>query len=130
MQKNSVAVECNKTLQEAGYSTEFICRDTSLDDRDKAFRRFAFGEARIMLATDTVSRSFDVPETRIVVHFDIPFSENRVDPCFKLFLCRSSRAGRFGRSGIVLVLLESKEKFQAYKRISEYFGFSIKAIKH
>lgn len=101
-----------------------------MEIREQAFRRFAFGESRIMLATDVVSRSFDVPEIRIVVNFDIPFGGNRVDPCFKLFLCRSTRAGRFGRSGLVLTLIETEEVFRAYKRIGGYFGFSVKSIEH
>lgn len=129
-QRNDTAQESYQKLQEAGYSAEVICRDTPLDSRDKAFRRFVLGESRVMLATDTVSRSLDVPETRIVVHFDIPFDGNRMNPSCKLFLNRSTRAGRFGRNGIVLTMLESKEMYDAYKRIGEYFQFGFKPIHH
>lgn len=116
-------------LQEAGYSIEFICRDTSLEDRKESFNRFAYGNAKVLLTTDMLSRGIDIPQLKIVVNVDIPYAANRTDPCFKLFLSRCSRAGRLGRSGIVFTLIDSQESFNSYRRIASYFGFSVKSVK-
>lgn len=129
-QKNETAKEIFNQFQQDGYPVALICRDMPTEAREIEFKRFVYGDTKVLFATDAVSRSLDVTETRIVVHFDLPFAFNQIDPCFKLFLCRSTRAGRFGREGLVLTLIDSDETYTAYNRIAMYYKFNTQQLKH
>lgn len=79
------------------------------DKRDQALQKFCQGVFKILIASDTVSRGFDLQHVRCVINFDVPSSH-------KNYVHRANRAGRQGRCGIVITLSTSQD----YKRL-EYF---------
>lgn len=128
-QKNETAIEFSKLFRDNGFDIELICREMTWEDRELAYKRFSFGNSKILFATDTIATSLNVDATKIVVHFDLPYAANRDDPCYKLFLNRSTRSGRFGQNGLVLTLIDSNKTFETYKCIAKYYGFEVKSIQ-
>lgn len=70
--------------------------------RNTAVSRFRAGKVSILVVTDVAARGIDIPLLDNVVHFDFPAKP-------KLFVHRSGRAARMGRSGTSYALLTRDE---------------------
>ena len=70
--------------------------------RNTAVARFRAGKVSILVVTDVAARGIDIPLLDNVVHFDFPAKP-------KLFVHRSGRAARMGRSGTSYALLTRDE---------------------
>lgn len=90
------------------------------EQREKQLLYFR-GTSNVMIATNVCARGIDVPEVRIVVHFDLACQANGLDPCNKMYLYRSCRAGRCGKRGFAITLLS--QPFSTYQKLSKHFGF-------
>ena len=66
----------------------------------------------------------DVEQVTIVVNFDLPMDQNRQADC-ETYLHRIGRAGRFGKSGIAINLVDSSHAMQLCKDIEKHFGKKI-----
>lgn len=126
-QKNETAIQLSRLFQDDGFRIALICRDITLQERERAFKQFSFGNSNILFATDTVSTTLSVDQTKIVVNFDLPYAADRDAPCYKLFLHRSTRAGRFDKPGLVLTFIDSEKDFNSYKCIAKYYDFEVKS---
>lgn len=69
----------------------------SKQERSKARQAMLTGKVRVLLATDLAARGLDLPGLTYVVNFDLP--EN-----WSVYLHRSGRTGRMGKSGTCLTL--------------------------
>ncbi|KAK9865158.1 hypothetical protein WJX84_010261 [Apatococcus fuscideae] len=70
--------------------------------RNTAVSRFRAGKVSLLVVTDVAARGIDIPLLDNVVHFDFPSKP-------KLFVHRSGRAARMGRSGTSYALLTKDE---------------------
>jgi superfamily II DNA/RNA helicase len=43
------------------------------EERDKTMQKFRNQEINVLITTDLLSRGIDVPETELVINFDVPF---------------------------------------------------------
>ena len=79
----------------------------SVEERDETMQKFRNQEINVLITTNLLSRGIDVPETELVINFDVPFlkinKEIQADP--ETYLHRIGRAGRFGRPGVALTIL-------------------------
>lgn len=86
-----------------------------------------YGTKKVIVATDLIRRGVDIPNMKIVVNYDLPFT-NGTEPSMKVYLHRSGRTGRFGKHGIIVTLIDSQQSFEAYKKIAQSFNFEPKQI--
>ncbi len=68
------------------------------DDRERALIKFRNGSHRILITTDLASRGLDIPEIEIVIHYQLPTTENA-------FIHRNGRTARMNAQGVSYLLL-------------------------
>lgn len=78
----------------------------------------------MLLTTDVSARGLDVPDTKVVVNYDLPHSADMMHPNHKLFLSRITRAGRMSE-GLALSLLDEQEQ-ALFKQLTTYYAFTPK----
>ena len=69
-------------------------------------QKFRLQKINVLITTNMIARGVDVPETELVINFDVPSyrdkNSTKADPA--TYLHRIGRAGRFGRPGIALTI--------------------------
>ena len=85
-------------MQENNFSVSCIYGDMPQDDRNKVMESFRYGETRVLITTDILSRGIDVQQVSLVMNFDIP---NEIET----YIHRIGRSGRFGRKGMAINLI-------------------------
>lgn len=85
-----------------GYSADALHGDMSQALRDRVMDRFRKRKLQLLIATDVAARGLDVDDLSHVIHYQLPD-----DP--EVYIHRSGRTGRAGKTGMSLSLLESKE---------------------
>lgn len=75
----------------AAKAVEFSSLNTSME-RSAALTAFASGEAKLLVASDAMTRGMDLPSVAAVVNYDAP-----VYP--KTYVHRAGRTARAGRAG-------------------------------
>jgi ATP-dependent RNA helicase DDX19/DBP5 len=60
-----------------------------------------------LIATDLLSRGFDLQTLKLVINFDVPSKQSL--PEYETYMHRIGRTGRFGSSGIALTLIDREE---------------------
>ncbi len=88
-----------RALDDLGVSVAAIHGDLPQPSREKALRRFAEGELRVLVATDVAARGIDVEGIEVVIHYE-PAADT------KAYLHRSGRTARAGRDGFAVTLAE------------------------
>jgi ATP-dependent RNA helicase DeaD len=104
----AVAKILAKQLEAKNYDVDLLEGDMLQKDRDKVMRAFKNKSIRLLVATDVAARGIDVDNLAFVVHYQLP---DQID----YYTHRSGRTARAGKTGISLVLVNSKEQ----KRIWE-----------
>ena len=97
------ATAFTKLLKAAGFAADQLQGDMTHDQRRHVFDLFQRGITRVMVATDIAARGLDVPEMQLVVNVDLP-----VEP--DAYSHRGGRAGRMGRPGKIVSMVEPNEK--------------------
>lgn len=63
----------------------------------------------------------DVEQVTVVVNFDLPLTQDH-KPDFETYLHRIGRTGRFGKKGLAINMVDSRQSFATLKAIEKYFG--------
>jgi len=92
----------DKLIQD-GYNADALHGDLSQAQRDSVMTKFRSKHLQLLVATDVAARGLDVNELTHVINFNLP-DENEV------YIHRSGRTGRAGKSGISLSILHMREK--------------------
>ncbi|MCF6367076.1 MAG: DEAD/DEAH box helicase [Bacteroidales bacterium] len=92
-------------LIESGYNAEALHGDLSQAQRDYVMNRFRTKHMQILVATDVAARGLDVESLTHVINYNIP-----EEP--KIYIHRSGRTGRAGKTGISISLIHSRELFR------------------
>jgi ATP-dependent RNA helicase DeaD len=96
---NTVAAKLNGF----GYPAEAINGSLSQQQRDKVMGRFRKKQITLLVATDVAARGIDVDDLTHVVNYSLP-----EDP--EVYVHRSGRTGRAGKSGICISIIHGREK--------------------
>lgn len=86
-----------------GYRADALHGDMSQAQRDHVMDRFRTGGLQLLVATDVAARGLDVNELTHVINYTMPDNA-------EIYIHRSGRTGRAGKSGICISLMHSKEK--------------------
>ncbi len=92
-------------LIESGYNAEALHGDLSQAQRDYVMNRFRIKHMQILVATDVAARGLDVDSLTHVINYNIP-----EEP--KIYIHRSGRTGRAGKTGTSVSLIHSRELFR------------------
>ncbi len=92
----------DKLIQD-GYNADALHGDLSQAQRDSVMNKFRSKHLQLLVATDVAARGLDVEELTHVINYNLP-DENEV------YIHRSGRTGRAGKSGISLSILHMREK--------------------
>ena len=94
---------CRK-LNKAGITAAAIHGNRTQGQRETALRRFANGEADVLVATDVLARGIDIAEVSFVVNLDVPSDAED-------YIHRIGRTGRAGQFGWALTFVAEVEYF-------------------
>lgn len=103
--------EIAEKLNRDGYDAEALHGDLSQALRDKVMGRFREKNLQILVATDVAARGLDVKDITHVIHYKLPDE-------IESYTHRSGRTARAGKSGVAIVLMNTKEsrKLQEVER--------------
>ncbi len=104
-------------LIENGYNAEALHGDLSQAQRDYVMNRFRTKHMQILVATDVAARGLDVTDLTHVINYNIPDEP-------KIYIHRSGRTGRAGKTGTSLSLIHSRELFRL-REIEKILGKKI-----
>jgi len=85
-----------------GYNADALHGDLSQAQRDQVMARFRSKQLQMLIATDVAARGLDVTELTHVINYSMPD-----DP--EVYIHRSGRTGRAGKSGISVSIVHLKE---------------------
>ncbi len=92
------------TLLNKGVTCEVIHSNKSQTARKLALSHFKVGKARVMVATDIVSRGIDIAELSHVINFNLPESPED-------YVHRIGRTGRAGHAGKAISFCDNSEAY-------------------
>jgi ATP-dependent RNA helicase DeaD len=91
----------NKLIQD-GYNADALHGDLSQAQREQVMMRFRNKQLQLLVATDVAARGIDINDLTHVLNYNLPD-----DP--EVYIHRSGRTGRAGKSGISISLTHSRE---------------------
>ena len=92
----------DKLIQD-GYNADALHGDLSQAQRDSVMNKFRSNHLQLLVATDVAARGLDVNDLTHIINYNLP-DENEV------YIHRSGRTGRAGKSGVSLSILHMREK--------------------
>ncbi|MDD4147898.1 MAG: DEAD/DEAH box helicase [Candidatus Cloacimonetes bacterium] len=104
-------------LQQDGYNADALHGDLSQGQRELVMSRFRSRFVPLLIATDVAARGLDVDDLTHIINFHVP-----QDP--DVYIHRSGRTGRAGKSGISISIIHSKE-ISALRAAEKRLGFPI-----
>ncbi|CAD1476007.1 unnamed protein product, partial [Heterotrigona itama] len=110
-----------------GHAVAVLSGELTVEQRISVLDRFRAGLEKVLITTNVLARGIDVEQVTIVVNFDLPMDQNRQADC-ETYLHRIGRAGRFGKSGIAINLVDSSHAMQLCKDIEKHFGKKIQYL--
>ncbi len=111
--KHRADMVCRK-LAKAGIAAAPIHGNRSQNQREAALRRFASGEADVLVATDVLARGIDISEVSYVVNLDVPGDAED-------YIHRIGRTGRAGEYGWALTFV-SEDEYLDLRDIEQLMG--------
>ncbi|KAI9280679.1 P-loop containing nucleoside triphosphate hydrolase protein [Sporodiniella umbellata] len=118
------AEEIGKRMKQQGHSVATLHGKMTPEERDKAMDDFRRGEYKVLVTTNVIARGIDISQVSLVINYDLPVDQrNAVD--FEAYLHRIGRTGRFGRTGVSIILVDSKESWDQMREIENHFQRAI-----
>lgn len=114
-----------------GLETKCIYGKMPPVERLRVSSEFRRGAIRVLVATDLLSRGFDVQQVSLVINFDLPNVVNNgaVDEeCMAEYLHRIGRSGRFGRKGLAINIITGSRDKHRLEKIKTYYKVDIQPV--
>lgn len=89
-------------LIDDNYTVSTIHGGMEQAEREYKLKQLRTGATRLLITTDILARGIDVQQLSMVVNYDLPHES-------ETYIHRIGRCGRFGRKGIAINLVNSKD---------------------
>lgn len=120
----AAAEEVRDRMVAEGHLVSVIHGAMSPSERDNVIDEFRQGRTKVLLATNVLARGIDIMQVSLVINFDLPMTMDRLpDP--ETYVHRIGRTGRFGRSGVAINFVGSRESRECLEALQEFFGREI-----
>ncbi|KAI8071161.1 P-loop containing nucleoside triphosphate hydrolase protein [Gilbertella persicaria] len=114
------ADEIARRMKSQGHSVVSLHGKMLPEERDKVMDDFRRGEFKVLITTNVLARGIDISQVSLVINYDLPLDQRgQVD--FEAYLHRIGRTGRFGRTGVSIILVDSKETWEQMSEIESHF---------
>ncbi len=119
--RNETKDVADKLIQD-GYNADALHGELSQAQRDHVMQRFRKKNLQLLIATDVAARGIDINDLTHIINYNLPD-----DP--EVYLHRSGRTGRAGKSGISISITHSREG-RRIKELENLIGkkFTLKMI--
>jgi len=107
-------------LKNESFPVAYIHSTMDKTERSTIFRNFKNGKYRVLISTDITSRGIDIQQVGLVINFDIPV-------CKYTYLHRIGRSGRWGRKGMAINFVVSRDTY-LMKEIESYYKCNIEEL--
>jgi ATP-dependent RNA helicase DeaD len=108
-------------LQHDGYNADALHGDLSQNQRDLVMNRFRNKYVQLLIATDVAARGLDVDDLTHIINYQPPMESD-------LYIHRSGRTGRAGKSGVSITIVNAREMPQL-KAMEKRLGREISLAK-
>ena len=123
------AMTVYRKVQQAGHKAALLMgRDMTVDERNLTMKDFRDGKYNLLITTNLLARGIDNTKVNCVVNFDLPRIIRSREMDYVLYLHRSGRCSRFGRTGICINLIASDQELEDLMKIQEYYSISINLL--
>ena len=100
-------------LSKRDFESSIIHGEMTQTEREDKLLKLRKGATRILITTDILSRGIDVQQLSMVVNYDLPREP-------ETYIHRIGRCGRFGRKGLAINLVNSRD-FEKIGFIESYY---------
>ncbi|ORD94394.1 IF4A [Enterospora canceri] len=104
-----------RMLEDEKFQCALISSDLNQEQRNDVISEFKNGKKRILVTSDICKRGIDVQGLSVVICLDVPAYDQKED-----FIHRVGRAGRYGKRGIALHILNQFEYETLAKIAGDY----------
>jgi len=109
-----------------GFPVSKLHGELTPGERDTAMREFREGNSKVLITTNVLARGVDVPSVAVVVNYDLPTERmgntGRVAGDCATYVHRIGRCSRFGRKGMVVNFLQSRQDMEVMSQIELYYS--------
>ena len=119
--KRAVRETC-QTLQSEGFSVSQLHGDMTGEERDKAMADFRKAESKVLIASNVLSRGVDLPDVKVVINYELPYTYQTNEPDCESYVHRIGRTGRFGSVGLAINFVHTQKDRDALRVIEEFYS--------
>ena len=119
---NSVkrVVDLYEAMKEDGFPVCCLHSNMDKSEREKSFKEFRNGVARVLISSNVTSRGIDIQQVSVVINFDLPRDVHN-------YLHRIGRSGRWGRKGTGINFITRRDIIKM-KEIESYYNTQIEEL--
>ena len=114
------AEELGRSLNDEHHTVSLMHAEMPKGERSKVMAAFRNGEARVLVTTDIIARGIDVQHVSIVLNYDLPSKREN-------YLHRIGRSGRFGRKGVAINFVSSKDA-KVLRELERHYGTTVEEL--
>jgi translation initiation factor 4A len=104
-------------LTKSSFSVQFLHSNMDNQERTKRLQSFKSGEYRVLISSDITARGIDIHQVSVVINYDFPKNKHT-------YLHRIGRSGRWGRKGLAINFVTSRNKYDL-RHIEEWYKITI-----
>lgn len=113
-------------MNKNGFPVSKLHGDLTPEERDHAMKEFREGASKVLITTNVLARGVDVPSVAVVVNYDLPTERlgntGKVIGDCATYVHRIGRCSRFGRKGMVVNFLQSRQDMDVMSSIELYYS--------
>ncbi|MFT7812896.1 ATP-dependent RNA helicase DDX19A isoform X2 [Arapaima gigas] len=114
-------------LSREGHQVALLSGEMMVEQRAAVIERFREGKEKVLVTTNVCARGIDVEQVSVVINFDLPVDKDG-NPDNETYLHRIGRTGRFGKRGLAINMVDSKQSMNILNRIQEHFNKKIERL--
>jgi ATP-dependent RNA helicase DbpA len=97
----------SELMRDKGIPHDIFHGGMEQDDRERALIKFRNGSHRILITTDLASRGLDIPEIDMVIHYQLPTTEDS-------YIHRNGRTARMNAKGTAYLVLSETDHIPTF----------------